>query len=73
MELQVNVILQVWRQDSPDSQGGFQTYQVDEVSDEMSFLEMLDLLNERLLSQGEDPIAFDHDWTVGRGSVGPVV
>ena len=61
----MNVILQVWRQDNPDSQGGFQTYQVDEVSDEMSFLEMLDLLNERLVRQGEDPIAFDHDCREG--------
>ncbi|MCH7901492.1 MAG: succinate dehydrogenase/fumarate reductase iron-sulfur subunit, partial [Acidobacteria bacterium] len=61
----MNVILQVWRQDNPDSQGDFQTYQVDEVSDEMSFLEMLDLLNERLVRQGEDPIAFDHDCREG--------
>jgi len=61
----VNVTLQVWRQANPDSPGGFQTYQVDDVSDEMSFLEMLDVLNERLVGQSEDPIAFDHDCREG--------
>ena len=61
----MNVTLQVWRQANPDSPGGFQTYQVDDVSDEMSFLEMLDVLNERLVSQREDPIAFDHDCREG--------
>ncbi len=61
----MNIILQVWRQAGPDSPGGFETYQVNEISDEMSFLEMLDVLNERLLNQGEEPIAFDHDCREG--------
>ena len=61
----MNIVLQVWRQDSPDAPGGFQTYQVNDISDEMSFLEMLDVLNERLVNQGEEPIAFDHDCREG--------
>jgi succinate dehydrogenase / fumarate reductase iron-sulfur subunit len=61
----VKVTLQVWRQDGPDSPGGFKTYQVDDISEEMSFLEMLDILNERLFNQGEEPIAFDHDCREG--------
>jgi succinate dehydrogenase / fumarate reductase iron-sulfur subunit len=61
----VNVTLQVWRQDGPDLPGGFKTYEVTDVSDEMSFLEMIDVLNERLVNQGEEPIAFDHDCREG--------
>ena len=61
----MRVTLQVWRQDGPDSPGGFKTYQVDDISEEMSFLEMLDILNERLINQGEEPIAFDHDCREG--------
>ena len=61
----VNITLQVWRQDSPDSSGGFQVYEVADISEEMSFLEMLDVLNERLTNQGEEPVAFDHDCREG--------
>ena len=50
----MNITLQVWRQDSPDSSGGFQVYEVADISEEMSFLEMLDVLNERLTNQGEE-------------------
>ena len=52
--------LKVWRQKNPKIKGGFQTYSVT-ASEHMSFLEMLDVLNEELISKKEDPIAFEHD------------
>ena len=61
----MNLTLQVWRQNGPNDQGGFREYEVEAISDEMSFLEMLDVLNERLANQGEVPIAFDHDCREG--------
>jgi succinate dehydrogenase / fumarate reductase iron-sulfur subunit len=61
----VKLTLQVWRQDGPDAPGGFRTYFVEDVKPEMSFLEMLDVLNERLTLEGEDPIAFDSDCREG--------
>jgi len=61
----VNITLQVWRQDGPATPGEFKTYLVEGVKDEMSFLEMLDVLNERLTRQGEEPIAFDSDCREG--------
>jgi succinate dehydrogenase / fumarate reductase iron-sulfur subunit len=70
----VNITLQIWRQSGPTAPGGFKTYQVDEISEEMSFLEMLDVLNERLLVQGEEPVAFDHDCREGIcGSCGVMI
>jgi succinate dehydrogenase / fumarate reductase iron-sulfur subunit len=57
--------LRIWRQKSPQDAGRLVTYRMDDVSPDMSFLEMLDVLNERLLAQGEDPIAFDHDCREG--------
>jgi succinate dehydrogenase / fumarate reductase iron-sulfur subunit len=61
----VNIILQVWRQPGPDSPGGFATYRVEDISPDMSFLEMLDVLNERLTAKGEEPLAFDSDCREG--------
>jgi len=61
----MNVTLQVWRQAGPDVSGGFRTYEVAGISEEMSFLEMLDVLNERLVNQEEEPVAFDHDCREG--------
>jgi len=61
----MNVTLQVWRQAGPAEAGGFRTYEVGGLSEEMSFLEMLDVLNERLIIQGEEPVAFDHDCREG--------
>ena len=61
----MNLTLKVWRQPNTDSQGNFETYQLAEVSPDMSFLEMMDVLNEQLMSQGTDPIAFDHDCREG--------
>jgi succinate dehydrogenase / fumarate reductase iron-sulfur subunit len=61
----LNLTLHVWRQKNPAAAGGFVTYPVTEVSPDMSFLEMLDVVNEGLITRGEDPIAFDHDCREG--------
>jgi len=61
----VRVTLQVWRQPGPGARGGFVTYPMDDVSPDMSFLELFDVLNEQLLAAGEEPIAFDHDCREG--------
>lgn len=61
----MNLTLQVWRQEGPDEKGRFVRYEARDVSPEMSFLEMLDVLNERLVERGEEPIAFDHDCREG--------
>jgi len=60
-----NLKLRIWRQDGPDDVGRFETYRIDEISDEASFLELLDILNERLISEGKDAIVFDHDCREG--------
>ncbi len=57
--------LNVWRQKNGASSGQFVSYAANEVSKDMSFLEMLDVLNEELIAKGEDPIAFDHDCREG--------
>ena len=56
----MNLTLKVWRQKNANDKGGFETYQVKNISSEMSFLEMFDVLNEELISEGKEPIAFDH-------------
>jgi succinate dehydrogenase / fumarate reductase iron-sulfur subunit len=61
----VRLTLQVWRQAGPSVEGAFETYEVDGLTDEMSFLELLDVLNERLTSEGREPIAFDADCREG--------
>lgn len=61
----MNLTLKVWRQKNKNTKGGFETYQVSDISSEMSFLEMFDVLNERLIREGKDPIAFDHDCREG--------
>lgn len=61
----MNLKLKVWRQRNTNDQGHFETYDVENVSSEMSFLEMIDVLNERLIAKGDDPIAFDHDCREG--------
>jgi succinate dehydrogenase / fumarate reductase iron-sulfur subunit len=65
MEKGRNYILKVWRQKNADSKGEFRKYKVDNISPGSSFLEMLDILNEELTLQGEDPIHFDHDCREG--------
>jgi succinate dehydrogenase / fumarate reductase iron-sulfur subunit len=70
----VNITLRVWRQKNPGDKGGMVTYQVEDVSPDMSFLEMLDVVNERLTLDGDEPIAFDHDCREGIcGSCGVVI
>jgi succinate dehydrogenase / fumarate reductase, iron-sulfur subunit len=61
----VNLTLNVWRQKDAQDSGRFVTYAAPDISPEMSFLEMLDVVNERLIAKGEDPIAFDHDCREG--------
>ena len=60
-----NITLKIWRQAGPDTAGQFDTHVIDEISDEASFLEMLDILNERLIDQGQEAIVFDHDCREG--------
>lgn len=57
----MNLTLKVWRQNGPKDTGQFETHLIDEVSEDSSFLEMMDQLNEQLLHNGIEPIAFDHD------------
>jgi succinate dehydrogenase / fumarate reductase iron-sulfur subunit len=61
----MNLTLKIWRQKNKTAKGGFETYQVSDISSEMSFLEMIDVLNERLINEGKEPIAFDHDCREG--------
>ena len=61
----MKVTLRVWRQEGPNTTGGFETYDAPEISPEMSFLEMLDSVNEQLVAVGEVPIEFDHDCREG--------
>jgi succinate dehydrogenase / fumarate reductase iron-sulfur subunit len=61
----VNLTLRIWRQQGPQDKGRMVTYKVTDVSPDMSFLEMLDVLNERLTLDGEEPVAFDHDCREG--------
>jgi succinate dehydrogenase / fumarate reductase iron-sulfur subunit len=61
----VDLNLKVWRQAGPDAEGRFETYEMRDVSPEMSFLELFDILNEQLNAQGIEPVAFDHDCREG--------
>jgi succinate dehydrogenase / fumarate reductase iron-sulfur subunit len=61
----MNLTLHVWRQDGPADAGRFETYRAEGISEHSSFLEMLDLVNERLIKDGGEPIAFDHDCREG--------
>ncbi len=61
----MDLTLQMWRQESRDARGRFVRYEVPDISPDMSFLEMLDVLNERLTERGEEPVAFDHDCREG--------
>ncbi|MGV3564441.1 MAG: succinate dehydrogenase/fumarate reductase iron-sulfur subunit [Nocardioides sp.] len=61
----MRLTLKIWRQQNASAPGAMKTYDLDGVSTDMSFLEMLDVLNEQLQSQGEEPVAFDHDCREG--------
>jgi succinate dehydrogenase / fumarate reductase iron-sulfur subunit len=70
----VKITVRVWRQPGPDAAGRLVDYEVDDVTEDMSFLEMLDILNEQLILSGQEPIAFDHDCREGIcGSCGMVI
>ncbi len=60
-----NLKIKVWRQNGPKDKGRFETYTLAEVTTDSSFLEMLDILNEQLINEGQEPIAFDHDCREG--------
>jgi len=61
----MKLTLNIWRQAGPGQPGGLRRYEVPDVNEHMSFLEMLDVLNERLIARGEEPVAFDHDCREG--------
>jgi len=61
----MNLTLKIWRQSSAKDQGKMVDYQVSDISEHMSFLEMMDVLNETLIAKGEEPVAFDHDCREG--------
>ena len=61
----LNLTVKVWRQDGPDAAGQFETIPAPDINDDMSFLEMLDVVNERLTNEGREPITFDHDCREG--------
>lgn len=61
----MNLTLNVWRQKNKTDKGHFEKYQANDISSDMSFLEMLDLVNDRLISEDKEPIAFDHDCREG--------
>ena len=70
----MHVKLHVWRQAGPDAPGAMETYEATDISEEMSFLEMLDVVNERLNAEGREPIAFEHDCREGIcGSCGMMI
>ena len=70
----MNFTLKVWRQSGPDVKGSFETYQATGISEDMSFLEVLDVVNEDLIEQGIEPVAFDHDCREGIcGSCGMMI
>ncbi|MEZ6195053.1 MAG: succinate dehydrogenase/fumarate reductase iron-sulfur subunit [Planctomycetota bacterium] len=64
-EQTLEITLKVWRQERPNEEGRFESYVVKDVNTHMSFLEMLDVLNERLVREGQRPIAFEHDCREG--------
>ncbi|MFT4778375.1 MAG: succinate dehydrogenase / fumarate reductase iron-sulfur subunit [Flavobacteriales bacterium] len=61
----MNFTLKIWRQSGPKAKGSIETYQVSDISSEMSFLEMIDVLNDQIIRDGQDPVAFDHDCREG--------
>lgn len=65
MEKTINLTLKVWRQNGPKEKGRFETYKVSNISTDSSFLEMMDILNEQLINDGKEPVAFDHDCREG--------
>lgn len=74
MSKTINLTLKVWRQEGPEKKGWLETYPARDISSDMSFLEMIDVINEKLTLDGKEPIAFDHDCREGIcGMCGAVV
>ena len=65
MSRTLNLTLEVWRQEGPGSPGRFETYEAPGISEDCSFLEMLDIVNERLIAEGSEPVVFDSDCREG--------
>ena len=65
MERTINIKVKVWRQAGPKAKGHFETYALENISTDSSFLEMLDVLNEKLISERQEPVVFDHDCREG--------
>ncbi len=61
----MNLTLKIWRQKGPQEKGKLVDYKVNDISGDMSFLEMMDVVNEQLINSGDDPVAFDHDCREG--------
>src|SRR5438105_131087 len=64
-KIHLNLTLKIWRQASAKAQGKFVEYKVSDISTDMSFLEMIDVLNQDLIRKNEEPVAFDHDCREG--------
>lgn len=65
MSKTIHLTLKIWRQNGPDDPGRFETYPAKDISTDMSFLEMLDVVNEQLTLEGQEPVAFEHDCREG--------
>ena len=61
----MDLTLKIWRQKNSEDKGGIETYPISGISEDMSFLEMMDVLNEKLIAEDKDPVAFDHDCREG--------
>ncbi|MGE0090662.1 MAG: succinate dehydrogenase/fumarate reductase iron-sulfur subunit [Bacteroidales bacterium] len=61
----MKIKLNIWKQENPKAKGRFEKYEIDGVAEEMSFLEMLDSLNEKLIKEGQEPVAYEHDCREG--------
>lgn len=72
--MSLSLTLKIWRQQGPTARGGFETYSVPDANEDMSFLELLDVINERLIAEDKEPIAFDNDCREGIcGACGVVI
>lgn len=65
MAKEISITLKVWRQKGPNEKGHFETYRLEKINQDASFLEMLDILNEQLIKEGKEPVAFEHDCREG--------
>ncbi|HHX32527.1 MAG TPA: succinate dehydrogenase/fumarate reductase iron-sulfur subunit, partial [Bacteroidales bacterium] len=65
MDKDINIKVKVWRQNGPKDKGHFETFPLENISQGSSFLEMLDILNEKLINEGKEPVVFDHDCREG--------